>query len=185
MKISAEQLRQELESGKRLALIDVRTPVEHDEMRIRGARLMPVDELDAGQATALVASHDGGVLICQSGKRAERAKEKLSAAGCENVTILEGGVAAWQAAGFPLDRSEKKRLPLMRQVQLIVGLACLTGALLALFVNVKFAIIPAFFGAGLSMAGATGWCGLAILLSKMPWNKVDGCGCKVTSCSVE
>jgi len=39
-------------------------------------------------------------------------------------------------------------------------------------VNPLFALIPAFTGLGLTLAGATGWCGLALLLGKMPWNRV-------------
>jgi hypothetical protein len=88
------------------------------------------------------------------------------------VRSLEGGIVAWKSAGLRVERSNRGGLPLMRQVQLVIGLGTLTGALFALLANPLFAIIPAFFGAGLTMAGLTGWCGLAILLSKMPWNRV-------------
>ena len=49
---------------------------------------------------------------------------------------------------------------------------------------VPLPVMLPLLGAGLTLAGSTGWCGLAILLSKMPWNKVQCGGCKVTSCSV-
>ena len=171
MKVQARKLQQDLQSGKRVALIDVRTPVEHEEMHIAGSRLMPLDKLDPAAVRTASADADQCVLICRSGKRAERAFEKLRAAGCENLAILEGGVSNWESAGLPLERSARKHLPLMRQVQLVIGVLALTGSILALTVNKNFAIIPAFLGAGLTMAGTTGWCGLAILLSKMPWNK--------------
>jgi len=183
MKLQAKQLQEELNSGRRVTLIDVRTPVEHEEMRIAGSRLMPLDRLDPAEVKA-AAGAGQCVLICQSGKRAERAFEKLQAAGCGNLAILEGGVAAWESADLPLERSARKRLPLMRQVQLIIGVLALTSSILALTVNRNFALIPAFLGAGLTLAGSTGWCGLAILLSKMPWNKVECGGRKVTSCTV-
>jgi len=48
----------------------------------------------------------------------------------------------------------------------------LTGVILSLTVNQNWVFLSAFFGAGLVFAGSTGWCGLAILLSKMPWNRV-------------
>ncbi len=184
MKVQAKQLQQDLQSGKSVTLLDVRTPVEHDEMRITGSRLMPLDQLDP-EAVKQAAAGDGQcVIICRSGKRAEQAFQKLSAAGCENLAVLDGGVSAWEDAGLPLERSQSARLPLMRQVQLVIGVLALTGSILALTVDKNFALIPAFLGAGLTLAGSTGWCGLAILLSKMPWNKVgQGCG-KVTSCSV-
>jgi rhodanese-related sulfurtransferase len=184
MKVQAKQVQQDLESGKRVALIDVRTPVEHEEMRIPGSRLMPLDRLDPASVKAAAAGNDRCVLICRSGKRAEQAFEKLRSAGCENLAILEGGVIDWESAGLPLERSTRRHLPLMRQVQLIIGVLALTGSVLALTVNKNFAIIPAILGAGLTMAGSTGWCGLAILLSKMPWNKVECGGRNVRSCSV-
>jgi hypothetical protein len=65
----------------------------------------------------------------------------------------------------------------MQQVQLTIGLGVLTGAILALTVNPNWVFLCAFFGAGLTFAGSTGWCGLAILLSKMPWNRVAGASC--------
>ena len=184
MKIQASQVQADLQSGKRVVLIDVRTPVEHDEMHIAGSRLMPLDQLDAATVKSASAGSESCVLICRSGKRAEQAHQKLHAAGCENLVILDGGVMAWEAAGLPLERTERKVLPLMRQVQLIIGLLALTGSILALTVHKNFAILPAFLGAGLTMAGSTGWCGLAILLSKMPWNKVQCAGGNVKSCSI-
>jgi rhodanese-related sulfurtransferase len=184
MKVQAKQVQQDLQSGKRVALIDVRTPVEHEEAHIAGSRLMPLDKLDAAAVKAAATGNESCVLICRSGKRAEQAFEKLQAAGCENLAILEGGVTGWESAGLPLQRSTRRHLPLMRQVQLIIGVLALTGSILALTVNKNFALIPAFLGAGLTLAGSTGWCGLAILLSKMPWNKVECGGGNVKSCSV-
>jgi rhodanese-related sulfurtransferase len=184
MNIQASQLDQALQSGKNITLIDVRTPVEHEEMRIAGSLSMPLDRLDPAAVKTAAAGSDQCVLICRSGKRAGQALQKLSAAGCDKLAILDGGVLAWEAAGLPLERSARRVLPLMRQVQLVVGLLSLSGSILALTVNVNFALIPAFLGAGLTFAGSTGWCGLAILLSKMPWNRVgDACG-NGKSCSV-
>jgi hypothetical protein len=71
-----------------------------------------------------------------------------------------------------VERTQKSGLSIMRQVQWVIGSSTLAGALLALFVDPLFAIIPAVTGAGLVVNGATGWCGLSIFLSKMPWNRV-------------
>jgi hypothetical protein len=46
-----------------------------------------------------------------------------------------------------------------------------TGAVLAMAVNPGFIWLSAFIGAGLVFAGSTGWCGMAKLLSAMPWNR--------------
>lgn len=184
MKLQAREIHDKMQSGERVALIDVRTPVEHDEMRIAGSHLMPLDALDAAAVREKSTGAGTCVLVCRSGKRAEQAFRKLQDAACANLAVLDGGVLAWESAGLPLQHSASNRLPLMRQVQLIIGSLALVGSVLALTVNVKFALLPAFLGAGLTMAGATGWCGLAILLSKMPWNKVGCGGGKVSSCSV-
>lgn len=184
MRIQAVQLMRDMESGKRVALIDVRTPVEHDEMRISGSRLMPLDRLDPEQVKSASAEAEACVLVCRSGKRAAQAYEKLRAAGCGNLMVLDGGVDGWAAAGLALEKSGARRLPLMRQVQLIIGVLALTGSILALTVDKNFALIPAFLGAGLTLAGSTGWCGLAILLSKMPWNKVACGDGRMKSCSL-
>ena len=183
MKTTASQLNQDLQSQSRVILIDVRTPVEHEEMRIEGSLSMPLDSLSPQAVKEASAGAEQCVLVCLSGKRAERAYEKLQAAACTNLRILEGGVTAWQGAGLPLRRSEKKRLPLMRQVHLTIGLCVLTASCLAVTMDPRFAWVAAVFGAGLTLAGATGWCGLALVLSKMPWNKVK-CGCGTSSCSV-
>ena len=82
------------------------------------------------------------------------------------------------------DDSGGKAMPLMQQVQLTIGLGVLTGAILALTVHPNWVFLCAFFGAGLTMAGSTGWCGLAILMSKMPWNRVAGqSSCASGNCS--
>ena len=184
MKINATELQNSLQSGKNISLIDVRTPVEHEEMHIEGSHLMPLDQLDPAAVKSASSSAEQCVLICRGGKRAEQAYQKLQAAGCSNLTILDGGVLAWEAKGLPLQRTERKVLPLMRQVQLTIGLLALTGSILAMTVHKNFALLPAFLGCGLTLAGSTGWCGLAILLSKMPWNKVECAGKDCQSCSL-
>jgi hypothetical protein len=56
-------------------------------------------------------------------------------------------------------------------VQLIAGGMVLAGVVLGAFVNPWFLALAAFFGAGLAFAGATGTCGLALVLMRMPWNR--------------
>ena len=80
-------------------------------------------------------------------------------------------MVAWRRARLPV-REGRKRLPVDRQVQLIAGTMVLTGVALGALVHPWFLVIAAFFGAGLTFAGATGTCGLALLLLKMPWNRL-------------
>jgi rhodanese-related sulfurtransferase len=59
----------------------------------------------------------------------------------------------------------------MRQVQMAAGGLILLGGALGVMVHPGFWGISAFVGAGLFVAGATGFCGMARLLAVMPWNR--------------
>jgi rhodanese-related sulfurtransferase len=121
-------------------------------------------------------------VLCQSGSRAAKAIEKFRQAGFAGCVQVEGGIEAWVEAGLPVERGAGKVLPLMRQVQIAVGILSIAGAALALGVNVWFAIIPLVTGCGLLFAGLTGTCGLALLLARMPWNRQGDCS---SNCSCE
>lgn len=163
-------------------LVDVREPVEHAEEHIAGAKLIPLGQLE--KRAAEIDRSAPVVVMCRSGKRGMEALKKLEALGISNVRNLEGGMLAWKAAGLPVAKGDQKVFPLMQQVQLTIGLGVLTGAILALTVHPNWVFLCAFFGAGLTMAGSTGWCGLAILMSKMPWNRVAGqTSCATGNCS--
>jgi hypothetical protein len=59
---------------------------------------------------------------------------------------------------------------LERQVRVVAGSLVLLGILLSL-VHPAFLGLSAFVGAGLIFAGVTDYCGMALLLARMPWNK--------------
>lgn len=171
--IQPAELKSLLPSGCRL--IDVREPVEYAEEHIVGAKLIPLGQLE--QRSDEIDRKAPVVVMCRSGKRGAEAVKKLHALGITNVRNLEGGILAWKGDGHPTGKNRSGTLPLMQQVQLTIGLGVLTGAILALTVHPNWVFLCAFFGAGLTMAGSTGWCGLAILMSKMPWNRVAGQSC--------
>jgi glyoxylase-like metal-dependent hydrolase (beta-lactamase superfamily II) len=150
-------------------LLDVRSRLEFEGERIDGASNIPLDELSARLDE--VPEPAPVIVVCRTGVRATIAAEALGRAG-RRAHVLEGGMHAWRRARLPV-REGRKRLPVDRQVQLIAGLMVLTGATLGAFVNAWFLVIAAFFGAGLTFAGATGTCGLALLLMKMPWNRAS------------
>jgi len=150
-------------------LLDVRSRLEFEGERIEGASNIPLDELSARLDEIPEAAPV--IVVCRTGVRATIASEALGRAG-RHAQVLEGGMNAWRRARIPV-REGRKRLPIDRQVQLIAGLMVLTGVTLGAFVNSWFLVIAAFFGAGLTFAGATGTCGLALLLMKMPWNRLS------------
>ncbi len=164
--ISSQSLNEILQQGKPIRLLDVRTPAEYAEIHIEKSDLMPLDRLDS----ASVKSSGSCVLVCRSGKRAEQACQKLKTAGCDNLAILEGGVLAWEQAGFPVIRG-RKAISLERQVRIAAGLMVLTGVVLGTWLHPAFYGLSAFVGAGLTFAGITDWCGMGLLLAKAPWNQ--------------
>jgi rhodanese-related sulfurtransferase len=161
-------------------LIDVREPVEFAESHVSGAKLIPLGQIEA-RCSELDKTKPLFVM-CQAGKRGAAAADKLSALGFSDVRNLEGGILAWKSAGLPCSSGSKIVMPLMRQVQITIGFFVLLGSLLALYVDPRWIYLCLFFGAGLIFAGLSGFCGLALVLAKMPWNRVDGSTCSKTSC---
>ena len=85
--------------------------------------------------------------------------------------MLEGGLEAWKKAGLPTALDTKQPIEIMRQVQITAGSLVLLGVALGFLVAPGFFLLSGFVGAGLTLAGATGFCGMAKLLALMPWNR--------------
>jgi rhodanese-related sulfurtransferase len=176
--ISPKELEEALHAG-RCRLVDVREPVEYSEEHIEGTLLVPLGRLR--EEAAKLPKDLPLVVCCRGGNRGRQAQAALSELEFQEVRNLEGGVLAWKAAGLPLARGERKVLPLMRQVQITIGVGVLAGVILSQTVHPAWVWLSAFFGAGLLFAGSTGWCGLALLLARMPWNRVAdhaSCNCE-------
>jgi len=177
--ISPSDLNRLLAEGCDVEMLDVRTPAEYAAERIPGARLVPIGDLDPAIFLKQRRSGDKPIyLLCQTGGRARRAIQMFRRAGCEDCVLVEGGMQAWIEAGLPVERGQTTGLPILRQVQITVGVVSAAGAGLALAASPWFALLPLVTGCGLLFAGLSGYCGLAVLLAKMPWNRSGGCGGK-------
>ena len=188
MNISPSELYDEMQSDKRLLLLDVRMPAEYREKHIEGSVLAPLDQFDVDETKAMIGEYDGCVIYCLSGKRAIKAAERLRKRGCENIRVLDGGIRAWEEAGKTVvdDGMPAHGISIMRQVQIIVATGIVTGLILALTVNLWYLAIPIFFGLGVTFAGLTGKCGMAWVLAKMPWNRAAAERCESpTSCKIK
>lgn len=92
--ITATELKEKMDSGEDVQLIDVREPDENAFARIEGAKLIPLgeivrrmDELDDAKET---------ILHCKAGGRSAQAIEALKRAGFTGeLKNLKGGITAW------------------------------------------------------------------------------------------
>lgn len=85
---------------------------------------------------------------------------------------MQGGIEEWKKCGLSVETNASvARIGVMRQVQIVIGVGVLAGTLLGWLVHPAFLLLSAFFGTGLIFAGATGTCGLAAVLARMPWNR--------------
>lgn len=162
--IDPRDLQHKIEQGEVLRLIDVRTPGEFGAVHARGAENIPLDQFSD---QAIGESGPPVYLLCKSGSRARMAAGRSNR---PDLCVVEGGTDAWVAAGLPAEYG-RKVIGLERQVRIVAGLLVLTGAVPALTVHPYWAGLSAFVGAGLVFAGVTDFCGMAILLGKMPWNR--------------
>ncbi len=93
--VTPVQLRRMMESGREVALIDVREPVEWDIVRIDGARLIPKDRILSGAAMAELPQHVPIVLYCKTGIRSAEVLDAVINAGFADASHLQGGIVEW------------------------------------------------------------------------------------------
>jgi sulfate permease, SulP family len=97
--IAARALWLQLRHGRiRPLLIDVREPREFHRGHIPDAELISLPELLADGTN--LPREEPIVLICRSGRRSQRAAHVLQSRGFTNISMLEGGMLAWEAAGL-------------------------------------------------------------------------------------
>jgi len=170
--IRPAELQELLLRDPRLALIDVRTPVEFAEVHVPQARNEPLDRFNPKELarSGAIAADRPTYLLCRSGARATKAGEQMAKDGLDQAVVVEGGTLAWIEAGLPVERGTTKVISLERQVRIGAGSLVLVGIILAWLVHPYFLALSAFVGAGLVFAGITDWCGMGLLLAKAPWN---------------
>ncbi|EHD22367.1 MULTISPECIES: rhodanese family protein [Brenneria] len=164
--IQPQNARELIENG--VLLVDIRAADEYAREHIAQARHIPLSDIAAQPPL----TDAGGVIFhCLSGNRTQANADRLAASVPGDAYILDGGLAAWKQAGLPTVVDKSRPLELNRQVQITAGAIVLLGAVLGATVSPWFHALSGFIGAGLIFAGISGFCGLARLLLKMPWNR--------------
>jgi adenylyltransferase/sulfurtransferase len=93
--VTPRELRELMDSGKPLALIDVREEVEWDINHIEGAELIPKSTIEAGDGLAKLPHDRTPVLYCKTGVRSAEALAVVKKAGFSDAVHLQGGIVAW------------------------------------------------------------------------------------------
>lgn len=171
--IDSQNLSERLGSAAPPRVLDVRTPGEFETAHIAGAYNVPLDLLREHRDEIIKHLDDGVVLVCRSGQRAAQAEESLRNAGLTNVHILDGGIVAWESAGFAVNRGTP-RWDLERQVRLVAGSIVLTS-ILGSVAAPKLKWLAAGVGGGLTYAALSNTCAMGMLLAKLPYNRGATC----------
>jgi len=173
--ISVQELHRRQAAGGRCEVIDVRTPAEFAAAHVPGARNLPLGSpgLAAWAHELPTGGDEAFFVICQSGGRSRRCCDELAATGVRNAVSVEGGTQAWAEAGLPLEHVAGAGgvISLERQVRIAAGALVLVGCGLGWWLHAGFFGLAALVGAGLVFAGVTDFCGMGLLLARMPWNR--------------
>lgn len=156
-------------------IIDVREPGEYRRDHIPGSINIPLSELKARLNE--LEGKSAIAICCESGVRAKKALAEVPDDFVGELKILTGGMQAWRKESYPLNVDSSAPISMQRQVQIVAGSMVAIGTVLGVTVSPWFLVIPGFVGCGLVFAGITNTCGLAMMLSKLPYNRVS---CKST-----
>lgn len=170
--LTAQQLLTWQQEHEDVVIIDVRSAAEFASQHIRGAYNVPLPLLSEHTGEFASRLHSRVVLVCQSGARAEQARQRLNGAGLDAAYVLTGGTAGFAASGGAVV-SGKTRWGLERQVRLTAGSLVLLGLTGGRFLSPKIRSLAGVIGAGLTFSAATNTCAMGTALSALPWNRAQ------------
>ncbi len=155
-------------------LVDIRSSDEYAREHIHSTKNIPFEKLSKDTLSKEIVGSDAEqtvIFYCRSGMRTKTNAERLANAVEGKAFILEGGIDAWKSVNLPVLKDASQPLALQRQVQIGAGSLALGGFILGITVSPYFHFVSGFVGAGLLLAGLTGFCGMANILMRMSWNK--------------
>lgn len=92
--ITAEEVKERLDSGDPFTLLDVREAWEFETAKISGAKLMPMGEVPS-RAHQELDPEDHIVVVCHHGVRSMSVTAWLRQQGFEKTQSMRGGIDAW------------------------------------------------------------------------------------------
>ncbi len=101
-RITSAELRERYQAGGEIAIVDTREEGSFHERHLLMASCLPLSRLEL-IAPGLLSRRSAPIVVCDDGEGlAERAAARLIEGGYTDVSVLEGGVKEWEAAGFPV-----------------------------------------------------------------------------------
>lgn len=154
-------------------VIDVRSAAEYETVHVRGSYHVPARTLaeHTGELARRLGT-DGAplVLVCQSGVRAEQARQHLAGVGLDHAHVLDGGVPAYAAAGGDVVRG-RRTWALERQVRIAAGSLVLAGMLAGRYLSPRARLLSGAIGVGLTVSALTDTCAMGAALARLPINR--------------
>jgi rhodanese-related sulfurtransferase len=179
-KISAESFSRTYQDNQNLVLIDVRSPVEFESKHIKGSFNIPIDDLSVNSMKELIKrkkikTNEEIYFICKSGMRAKLAQQKMEDSKHPIVCVDKGLDGIDSGEGIEYNYGSRGGISLERQVRITIGFLMLAGILAGAFIHPLAYGFSGLISLGFLISGITDWCGMALLIAKMPWNKVATC----------
>lgn len=98
-----DAVRDALESGEDVVILDVREPNEWEEGHIKGAKHLPRGLLESKAADELPDKDARIITHCAIGGRGTLAAKSLGEMGYTNVANMQGGINAWREKGYEVE----------------------------------------------------------------------------------
>lgn len=171
--IDAKTLKKWMDAGQAV-IVDVREPSEFAECHIKGAHLIPSGSINCSK----LPEHKGKKLVfhCKLGRRGAMACDKVCIEDKSlQVYNLEGGITAWQDAGFPVEKGGSTMkgechnccMKIENKIRVILGGAIVLLVLMGHYVAPFFYFLAGLVGAVMAVTGITGKCMLRDIFMKM------------------
>ncbi len=103
--ISPSDVVKKIENNESIILLDVRTPEEYEEVHLKDALLLPVQELSAQSLAKIGLGEDAKnkeiIIYCRSGARSKTAYDIMKSLGYTNIKSVSGGMIHWEEDKYP------------------------------------------------------------------------------------
>jgi adenylyltransferase/sulfurtransferase len=96
LEITPQEVKQKLDAGERLVLIDCREPLEHQLASIEGARLIPMNSIPSRLSQIENMAEEAAVVVyCHHGMRSLSVVNWLREQGVAECQSMRGGIDLW------------------------------------------------------------------------------------------